>query len=344
MGTPIIRPQKIEPKWVLVDQILCNVSDFAHLSPQKRPETICPVCQRPVILKLGSILVHHYAHQPDSICTASQPETALHLNTKFHIYSQLLHARAIYIGQNCEGCNRREKKHLWLEGWDSVEVEYRVDSFRPDIALLSKGRVIGAIEVYLSHAVTDEKIQYFDSENIAWLEVSAQEAVYEGSDAWTPEKPLAIYRSRPALEPWTCGKCQAAAEKQQKQKEYKRSNYEEIHAAKMVDFYYKSGKKFREVYYVMKKVEDNEWTKAWVKTERNQVLASETAPITQDSLRNLNNAVRRSIVKRQEMGALVDEVVKWNPWVYGKRFVARDTERYPFRYVWDERQKTWGPS
>jgi hypothetical protein len=59
-----------------------------------------------------------------------------------------------------------------------------------------------------------------------------------------------------------------------KRVQYEQSNYEGIHAAKMVDFYFRSGKKYREVYFVMKLVRKNEWVKAWVKTERNQVIAS----------------------------------------------------------------------
>lgn len=80
---------EIFPRWVLVDGNLHPVSSFSHLSPGQRPEAICPVCKKRVILKLGNDRVHHYAHQPEDKCAITQPETALHFNTKIYIGHQL---------------------------------------------------------------------------------------------------------------------------------------------------------------------------------------------------------------------------------------------------------------
>ena len=81
--------KEINPQWVKVNDQIRRVSDYAHLPPSLRPKVRCPLCLEPVIMKLGQVKFHHYAHQPDRICVATQPETALHLNTKFHIYEQL---------------------------------------------------------------------------------------------------------------------------------------------------------------------------------------------------------------------------------------------------------------
>ncbi len=91
----------------------------------------------------------------------------------------------------------------------------------------------------------------------------------------------------------------------------------------------------------MKLVRNNEWVKAWVKTERNQVIASVEGPVTKESLGTLNRAVKRKIAELQQKGALIDEFMEWRRWVKGNRFIARDTGNYPFRYHWDAAQSKW---
>lgn len=339
----MVESKSIEPKWVLVDQTLYEVSDFAHLSPRNRPNAICPVCQCSVILKLGNHRVHHYAHRPEDKCTANQPETALHLNMKFYIYKQLLQTRKIYTEDSCEGYCGAKRKQVWLEGWDRVDVEFAIDSFRPDIALMSKGKVIGAIEILVTHPVSEQKARYFNDQGFFWIEVRAKETLYEGDSVWTAEKPLPFTRCHPQLESWKCASCREIEEKRRAQREYEQNNYETIHSAKMVDFYFKSGKKYREVYFVMKEVKDKTWVKAWVKTEKNITIASENAPITRESLQKLNEAVKRKMAEREGAGAIVDEVIKWRLWEKGQKFVARDTDNFPFRYFWDEGREKWTP-
>lgn len=363
----MVKLQSIKPKWVLVNGSLHEVSNFAHLLPQKRPHALCPVCQHSITFKLGNHRAYHYAHQPEDVCITTQPETALHLNTKFYIYKQLLQARTVYVEESCWTIScEAKRKQIWLEEWDDVKVEYLTDSFRPDIALLSNGKTIGAIEILVSHPVSAQKAQYFDSQKISWLELQAEENLYEGDDAWTPEKPLPLRQYHPQLESWKCDMCKKSEErarkvkeeqekerreqeeKQRNQREYEQNNYEVIHSAKMVDFYFKSGKKYREVYYVMKQVKDKEWVKAWVKTEKNQLIASENTPITEESLKRLNEAVKKHIAEyRDNKGAvIIDEFMKWRRWEKGQKFVARDTSKFPFRYsledsLLDEYQLRW---
>ncbi len=66
-----------------------------------RPDAYCPVCDCQVTLKLGQKNAHHFAHRPEDICSATQPETALHLNCKFHIYKQLITGTALSVSMSC---------------------------------------------------------------------------------------------------------------------------------------------------------------------------------------------------------------------------------------------------
>jgi len=339
----------IKPKWVLINENLYEISKFSHLPSQKRPHAICPICRRPVILKLGKYNVHHYAHNPEDICTITQPETALHLNVKFHIYQQLLKAQKIYIEKRCDRflCNKKTKQ-LFLKGWDNVKVEYQTDSFRPDISLFKENKLIGAIEILVSHKMTDDKVQYFTDQKISWIEIKADEDLYNGNDTWNHEKPLPFYSCYPEPKHWICDNCKELRHQMDehnkeidKQVEYKKYNYTRIHAAKMVDYYFPSGKKYREVYFVMKKLRNGDWVKAWVETEQNRILTTESSPITKDSMKKLSKAVKKNINSFRSKGAIVDVSMDWRLWKSGSKFVARDIDGFPFRYEWDYKLKKW---
>lgn len=67
----------------------------------------------------------------------------------------------------------------WTQGdWDRVEVETAVPHatrrYRPDVSLYAGERLVGAIEVLVSHAVDAEKAAALDGAGIAWVEVCAE--------------------------------------------------------------------------------------------------------------------------------------------------------------------------
>src|SRR5690242_21696670 len=154
--------------WVLVDGRPRCVSDFATLPPRRRPRATCPECGRRLTLKLGRIRRHHAAHAPNDFCAATQPETALHIDTKLYLAAQLASAvasdPALVIRRRCEGSALETcgavREERFVEGWDEVVVEAGVAAesrLRPDISLSRSGVPIAAIEVLVSHRVPDEK-------------------------------------------------------------------------------------------------------------------------------------------------------------------------------------------
>lgn len=96
---------KQEPKMIYVvhNGALCHVSDFTDSPIKSRPKVFCPECDYAVILKLGNRKAHHAAHKPDSLCLLTKPETALHLNTKIYLHSQLSNSQKLYINHYCTG-------------------------------------------------------------------------------------------------------------------------------------------------------------------------------------------------------------------------------------------------
>lgn len=350
------------PRWVVVNGAVHNVSDFAGIRPSERPEAQCPVCEDLVTLKLGGERVHHYAHQPESQCPATQPETALHLNTKFYLAAQIRQAERLTVELACQGRCGAVDRRVWAEGWDAVEVEYRVDTLRPDIALLHSGKAIAAIEVLATHAVDLIKERRLAEARVPWVEVIADPTLFDEETAWTAQEPIPSYRASADLAPWICPGCLARREAAQRyaeglhaqraaaaasastlqpgQNEQEQGRSEHVHAAKMVDLYFRSGKKYREVYFV---VQRTSWGRqeTIVRTERGEMVGRVPGEMTRESLDVLNNAVKTHLGGFVERGAMVDERIPWRRWVKGQRFIARDIDRFPFRYVWDRNQGAW---
>src|SRR5690242_4472730 len=113
--------------WVVVDGQPRHVSDFAHLSPRQRPAATCPACERHLTMKLGAVRRHHAAHDEGVACAATNPETALHLDTKLALAAALraamLAEAQLVIRQVCPDCSQHYEV-TWASDWDDVRVEF----------------------------------------------------------------------------------------------------------------------------------------------------------------------------------------------------------------------------
>lgn len=230
----------------LVDGRLHNVSDFADLLPKDRPRATCWECELELVLKLGTSgkMTHHAAHKAENPeCGLTNPEGALHFNTKAYIYEQLQNGikkgSKLFIRQNCAGwtrpgslnrsCSRLGKgtrPFLWLESWDSVRMEKSVQNrLRPDIVLFKNGQPIGAVEVFVTNAVDEEKMEKFQSIGLPWIEIKAEGEIIdeyfvdwaeedeEEEFPWKIEKPLIYHACFPTPDEWICNDCLEAPER-----------------------------------------------------------------------------------------------------------------------------------
>ena len=102
---------------------------------------------------------------------------------------------------------------------DDVQVEYRMDAARPDIALRLRGRVIGALEILVTHAVDERKAAYFQEQGIPWLEIPAAPELYSEPTAWTAAAPLPLPPSKLPYPAWTCEECALQAERNRQEHE-----------------------------------------------------------------------------------------------------------------------------
>lgn len=176
--------------WVSVklNFALCG-TNFVHIEHRlyKDIKYRCPHCHEDEILKKGNKREHHFSHKPRSDCTVSC-ETLLHFEAKHFLvnkinkediklkidlsyfkkkYKEFLRAINIvfYEISLLDILKFYKKSFAEIEQWvgDSVAdvvVKGEYDYSQPFV-----------IEVYVTHASEDEKIQYFDEEEIPFIEV-----------------------------------------------------------------------------------------------------------------------------------------------------------------------------
>ena len=206
-----------ELTYVLVAGEIRHVSEFSHLPPAERPPALCPACDEGVIMHLGQVYAHHYQHRPGSACALTNPETALHYNSKIYIYNELRKGGALSVPWPCSGWtaprvgrfHERRMPCMSHTGrtverffeWTSVEVEKYVGTHKPDIVLYRDGLPVGAVEVFATHAVDERKAEALQALGVPWAEVRASDIHFSASSlrAWKLSKPLPTYRVRPHL-------------------------------------------------------------------------------------------------------------------------------------------------
>lgn len=334
----------ILPRWVLVNGQIHIVSDFAHLKPSSRPEAICPVCKNQVIMKLGKINVHHYAHKSDSDCTATQPETALHLNTKFYIYKQLLLGNKLDIKQECSNHCRSCRSATWVGGWEDVKIESDIGKIRPDIVIIENGEKKKAIEIKVTHAVEDEKKEFYKTNNINWLEIKAFESIYDGENAWKIDQPLEFSSCHPPIPEWTCDICQKVQiskiweqlEKLRLTEDFA-NNYSMTTLGKIVDFYYPSGEKHRCFYYLSKVSSYDKLYRYLFGAGKKEVVNQQEGESCDAFLEFVFDSIDHDIENGFKNGAFSDEH-SWSLITHGNNIGESEV---PYLYEWNKNLNKW---
>jgi hypothetical protein len=347
--------------WVIIDGEVRNVNDYAGIPPRNRPQALCPLCERPVIMRLGNIRVFHAAHQPGDICSATQPETAKHINAKYYLYSQLKSTKKIVINQKCIGlkealsvsfatsCPHGNTKPItYIQDWDEVEVERTLSRFRPDITLLRNGEPIGAVEVLVSHSIELNKEEYFEKLSIPWIEVKADDVLPEHGEPWKADCPLPYEKLNNTLiaQQYVCQECQKRLSeyRKEKQKEEIRKQYK-ITAFRIVDFYYPTSKNFRDIYYFEKREVNGKTVEVRIENEEGNIVDRILNPDTTNTQERLKNAFNKHLEIYKRKGAIVDLPMKWQTWenrIPKVEWKAGDG-CFPERYYWSRAEKCWCP-
>ena len=121
----------------------------------------CPSCGAALIAKKGNIREHHFAHYGDLDCSTGS-ESALHLMAKRVLASR----KELFVpGKSREECGR-------VQFFSCVELESReYPSIIPD-AIMKNGTEILCVEILVTHAVDEEKLQKLVAAKIPTVEIN----------------------------------------------------------------------------------------------------------------------------------------------------------------------------
>jgi competence protein CoiA-like protein len=344
--------------WVVVDERLRPVGDFAHLAPNARPEARCPLCRDLVTLKLGDERIHHAAHRAGTGCAlGSQGESAAHLNVKCHLAAALRAAAGervrLMVRDRCRESVRLPDSQrstrcsivqdtLWLAGWDAVEMELTIGSRRPDLTLFRAGQAMGVIEVVAHHGIDEAKRTYLAAMELPWIEVRADARLYDVLRPWTVEHPLpTMHRSALGDVPWRCPEHAQRVARRQARVE----NGCRPWLVRAADCYDARGQRVRDVLYLEAELRGGRVVAIrLMHTADDDVIAKVRPESRRHAVRVLHEAfVGWTRLQRREH-RFVDSPMPWIParWLRGtSRTMAILESSCPVRFRYDRQRGRW---
>lgn len=357
-------------EWVVHEDQVVHVSTFAHLSKEDLPPVVCPVCGEEVILKRGTKRAHHYAHYPKSICAATAPESATHLNVKFYLAEVLEASRKLSVVVDCayreisvDGprdleCPGSRVVPLAKE-WDEVLVERRLTSLRPDLLLVKGGEPLAAVEVHHTNAVSKNKAGRLAELDLKWVEVAADSDLFR-ADGWTPDDPMPVERMQPG-EPWVCdyhlehrARERALEERrvQQAKRQAKRENERQRLIAecrtlfwRIVDLYGPTGRVARRLYRARGWFPDGaeKAKRIWIESfpDGSVFFHSVDNPRGRRSWVELQEHFDKHLEDLNQRGFTIDSPMDW---LEHEDFASKQPvgyQAFPMRCQWDAEQESW---
>lgn len=144
----------------------------------------CPECDGLLIAKKGALKQHHFAHANVDDC-GKGGETALHLAAKEIIRKRkCIYLPAVEAKFSLMDFSRVLKVFAPEQKYelDSVVLEKRIGSIIPDALAYVRSRPI-AIEIKVSHSVSEDKIAYYQAIGMSAIEIDLSNIIRD----YTPE-------------------------------------------------------------------------------------------------------------------------------------------------------------
>lgn len=135
---------------------------------------ICPACKKPLVAKQNAS-TPHFAHAQDENCSTAL-ETAVHLAVKQIIAEKRKIRLPSVIWDNPFSINEQNKE-IYIEQTiqlDSVELEYWLDNFRPDIVVIADNTTY-LVEVAVTHFIDKAKLEKIVSRKIPTFEIDVSD-------------------------------------------------------------------------------------------------------------------------------------------------------------------------
>ena len=176
---------------------------------EKGKHYFCPACKEKVILKRGEIKTAHFAHKTSESCNQ---ETITHQTAKQLIQqvvdewksgkrdAPMLQRKCVStIRDKYTFCSTQVRQPL-PEKVERAVLEYSLDGFRVDVALMDANKPVTAIEIRYTHAVDEKKASQL---SVPFIELNGTQVIKDPT-VWEPIKD----GFRPAI----CDACKQAKE------------------------------------------------------------------------------------------------------------------------------------
>jgi len=133
----------------------------------------CPACDRLLIAKKGKVQIHHFAHHSGGVPCDRVAETNAHLWAKEVLESE----KAITIpAVVVEHDGHREViRNARVYRFASARLERRLDTIVPDVILETDDGTQLIVEVYVTHACDEIKIEKLRTENLSAIEIDLRQ-------------------------------------------------------------------------------------------------------------------------------------------------------------------------
>ncbi|WP_338657034.1 competence protein CoiA family protein (plasmid) [Sporosarcina psychrophila] len=175
---------------VNITYAICEVQ-LVHISDRisKKKTYCCPSCGEAMVAKKGAVNAHHFSHKADSSCTATE-ETMLHLLAKYFLISQsdLQLNFPVSLFKNKNILFETISTHMVIEyipvqlqsifefySFYNFEgtLEKSVGNFIADVLFIdpNEDNFEFVIEVFVTHAIEENKRAYFNQVKIPFIEV-----------------------------------------------------------------------------------------------------------------------------------------------------------------------------
>lgn len=170
---------QVKLRFAVQGENLVSIRAFDHYrgSSKGRPTDLtCPECDSRIVPVLSPThqITDHFRHESESTCVISgSGESSVHFNAKAFLAQELNKYHSASLVHQCGMC-RNWYPFLKIEHYDYARPELKMSNRRkPDVSCVSGKEIVGAAEVFHTHAVDFEKKEDLNAAGLSWFEIPA---------------------------------------------------------------------------------------------------------------------------------------------------------------------------
>jgi competence CoiA-like predicted nuclease len=153
---------------------LCEENRITAAAAQRGAAYHCPNCSKPLVLKKGRVVIHHFAHKPPILCDWARGETLAHLEAKRLVHAALtargVRAELEYSLETLPG-DRRADVMAWSPKGQMIAIELQHTSISAELIAeraFAYARA-GAAQIWISFLPASVWKEALDKGDGTWL-------------------------------------------------------------------------------------------------------------------------------------------------------------------------------